>query len=276
VAERYAVWLARDAVAVRGPDAPAYLQGQLSQDLQATGPKAVWSWVLSPQGKVDALVRVTPLSGDDNWLLDTDQGWGDALVDRLNRFKLRTKVEVERLPWKVLSHRNTGYFGYGPDVIPFDWGHLQGYDQIGEDPRPPDGVPLMSAEDYDAERIVAGFPKMGAELTDKTIPAETGLIDRTVSFTKGCYTGQELVARIDSRGSNVPRRLRGLVFPEQVVVGTELVDVEGRPAGLVTSAAHSAARGWVGLGYVRRGVEVPGTVRAGDGGPDVEVRELPG
>ena len=65
--------------------------------------------------------------------------------------------------------------------------------------------------EYEAVRIAAGIPRMGAELTDKTIPGETGLIELTVSFTKGCYTGQELVARIDSRGGNVPRHLRRLV-----------------------------------------------------------------
>ena len=269
------MWLERDTVTVSGPDAATYLQGQLSQDVQSLTDTSTWSWLLSPQGKVDALVRVTPLSGDD-WLLDTDAGWGETLVTRLNRFKLRTKVEIQPQPWKVLGHRNTGYFAYAPEVIGFQWGHLRGYDEIGPDPRPPDGIPLMAAPDYEAERIAAGFPRMGAELDDKTIPAETGLIDRTVSFTKGCYTGQELVARIDARGSNVPRRLRGLVFTEAVAPGTALVDPDGKAAGTVTSAGHSAQRGWVGLGYVRRGVDVPGRVVAGEGGPEVEVRELPG
>jgi folate-binding protein YgfZ len=274
VADRYAVWLDRDVVAVRGPDAGTYLQGQLTQDLLSPDVSvSTWSWVLSPQGKVDALVRVTRVS--DDWLLDTDRGWGPALVDRLNRFKLRTKVDIELETLKVLGHRNTGYFGYPPSVIPFSWGHLNGYDEIGDDPRPPDGTAVMAAEDYEAERIAAGFPRMGAELTSKTIPAETGFVDRTVSFTKGCYTGQELVARIDSRGSNVARRLRSLELPEPVDAGADLVDDEGNVAGAVTSAAHSAARGWVGLGYVRRGVDVPGRLQAGPGGPQVEVRELP-
>jgi folate-binding protein YgfZ len=275
MAERYAVWLQRDTVTVRGPDATAYLQGQLSQDVQSLAGSSTWSWLLSPQGKVDALVRVTRLS-DDDWLLDTDAGWGEAMVTRLNRFKLRTKVEIQAQPWKVLGHRNTGHFGRAPAVISFRWGNLSGYDEIGPDVFLPDGIPLMPAPDYEAERIAAGIPKMGAELNDKTIPAETGLIDRTVSFTKGCYTGQELVARIDSRGSNVPRRLRGLAFKSEVAPGTALVDADGQNAGVVTSAAHSAQRGWVGLGYLRRGVHAPGHVWAGPGGPDVEVGELPG
>src|ERR1700748_997221 len=104
---------------------------------------------------------------------------------------------------------------------------------------------------------------MGAELTDKTIPGETGLIELTVSFTKGCYTGQELVARIDSRGGNVPRRLRRLLPAEGIEAGVARVDGSGATAGTVTSVAHSAGTGWVALGYIRRGVEVPTTLRAG-------------
>src|SRR5262249_37222835 len=91
VPEHYAVWLDRDGIFARGPEAAAYLQGQLSQDVVAMRDDfSAWSWVLSPQGKVDALVRVTRRSEDD-WLLDTDAGWGEALVMRLKRFKLRTK-----------------------------------------------------------------------------------------------------------------------------------------------------------------------------------------
>jgi folate-binding protein YgfZ len=124
---------------------------------------------------------------------------------------------------------------------------------------------------------VAGVPKLGAELTDKTIPAETGLVgQQTVSFTKGCYTGQELVARIDSRGGHVARHLCVLRLPERVEPGAELVDSDGKPAGSLTSVASSWRRGWVGLGYVRRGVEVPGTLHAGTDGPLVEVGNLPG
>jgi folate-binding protein YgfZ len=134
---------------------------------------------------------------------------------------------------------------------------------------------VLSAADWEARRIAAGLPKMGAELTEKTIPAETDLIPWTVSFTKGCYTGQELVARIDSRGGNVPRHLRGLLLPDAIGPGTELVDAAGRAAGAVTSAAMSASLGRIGLGYVRRGIETPATLRAGPDGPEVMVRELP-
>jgi folate-binding protein YgfZ len=110
---------------------------------------------------------------------------------------------------------------------------------------------------------------MGRELDDKTIPAETGLVERAVSFTKGCYTGQELVARIDSRGGNVPRRLRGVVVAGDALppVGAA-VSVEGKDVGSLTSVAWSAARSAaVALAFVGRAVTPPAeAVLAWDGG----------
>jgi folate-binding protein YgfZ len=100
---------------------------------------------------------------------------------------------------------------------------------------------------------------MGRELNESTIPAEAGIVDRSVSFTKGCYTGQELVARIDSRGGNVPRRLRGLVLPGTTPppAGATL-HVEGKEVGVLTSAAVSPGLdAAVALAYVRRAVEPP-------------------
>jgi folate-binding protein YgfZ len=275
VAEPYAVWLDRDVVAATGPEAAVFLQGQLSQDVLALGDGATsWSWVLAPTGKVDALVRVARLA-EDNWLLDTDAGWGEVLLTRLNRFKLRTKVDLAARPWQVLGLRGGRAEVAGQSVVVDAWPHLDGVDLLGHDLSVPEGWRVMAVDEYEAVRIAAGLPKMGAELTEKTIPAETGLIDQTVSFTKGCYTGQELVARIDSRGGHVPRHLRGLLLSAPIAGGTELVDATGRTAGTVTSAAPSPTGGWVGLGYVRRGVDIPSTLRAAGGGPEVGVRELP-
>ena len=106
-------------------------------------------------------------------------------------------------------------------ALPFEWNGWTGVDLLGPGRRRarpgraalPAGVVRCGADAVEACRIVSGIPAMGTELTAKTIAAEAGLVERTVSFTKGCYTGQELVARIDARGSNVPRRLVGLVAP---------------------------------------------------------------
>jgi folate-binding protein YgfZ len=279
VPDRYVSWLPRQVVRADGPEAGSFLQGQLSQDvLTLADGGSAWSWVLAPTGKVDALVRVTRMTGDE-WLLDTDEGWGEALMVRLSRFKLRTKVSIEALSWRVLGLRFTGDAGVdrqaGTVELPSTWPGLEGTDRLGPAPEPPEGWRLASAEDYERTRISAGLPRMGAELTEKTIPAETGIVDLTVSFTKGCYTGQELVARIDSRGGHVPRHLRRLTSAGRLTPGAELTGLDGKVAGTVTSAAPTPDGGWVGLGYVRRGVDPPATVRTGTDGCEVEILDLP-
>ena len=219
-------------LAVRGPDAEAYLQGQLSQDVAALAVGAsADSLLLEPDGKLSALLRVTRTDGQ-GFVLDVDRGYGDAVLARLRRFLLRSKVELEQLAWRDLSLRGAGVgeaaaglltvlAERGVLALPFEWNGWTGVDLLGPedvvlgpgDAALPDGITACGAEAVEACRIVSGIPAMGTELTGKTIAAEAGLVERTVSFTKGCYTGQELVARLDSRGSNVPRRLVGVVAP---------------------------------------------------------------
>lgn len=261
----YVIDLARDVVIASGPDAESYLQGQLSQDLSGIAPGgSAWSWVLAPTGKVDALIRATR-TPDGDWWLDTDRGWGNAVQTRLARFKLRSKVEIEVSELAVVGVRGPvaglDLPAAGLAISP-PWPGVAGADVIGTAPEFP-GLEVLSAASAEAERIVAGIPKMGSELHERTIPGETGLVPITVSFTKGCYTGQELVARIDSRGGNVPRYMRGLRFTEGVSPGAELTASDGRPAGDVTSVAQDRTGQWVGLGYVRRGVDPSEPLAAG-------------
>jgi folate-binding protein YgfZ len=275
---RGAVWLARDVVRVAGADAVSFLQGQLSQDVDALaeGGSAL-SLVLQPTGKVDALVRVTR-TGPDELLLDTDGGFGEALVARLQKYKLRTKADFEPLPdWRCLRvlgdvSGSLGLIGpSGPNArqLPTCWPTLAGVDRLGPDPVVPDGFVLCPAGAYEVVRILAGVPAMGAELDERTIPAETEIVDLTVSFTKGCYTGQELVARIDSRGGHVPRHLRRLLAePGPLPPPGATVEVGGRSVGAVTSSAMSATRGAaVALGYVHRAAA--GDPAAGDATAEV-------
>lgn len=237
--EPTAWWLPRDFVRVSGADAVSFVQGQVSQDVAALPVGAsAWSFVLQPQGKVDALVRVSR-TADDELVLDTDAGWGEHVVERLNRFKLRVKADIEPLAWRCLAVRGTDVEGAVPAFG-------DGADLIGEDPPVPEGVRLGDRAEYEALRIENGWPAMGAEITERTIPAETGIVDRTVSFTKGCFTGQELVARIDSRGGHVPRHLRTVPVEPTAAVGDPVI-VEGRQVGTLTSVA-----GTIGLAYIHR------------------------
>ena len=293
---------ARDMVAVHGPDAEAYLQGQLSQDVEAlvVGAPAD-ALLLEPDGKLSALLRVTRTDGQ-GFVLDVEGGFGPAVSTRLRRFLLRSKVEIEHLDWRCLSLRGaavgeaaagllTVLAERGVLALPFAWNGWTGIDLLGPDDvvlgpdaaALPTGVVACGARAVEACRITSGIPAMGTELTGKTIVAEAGLVARTVSFTKGCYTGQELVARIDSRGSNVARRLVGVVAPAGAAEGDALGAgmtlhageappgdgaADDKVAGTVTSAAWSVELGaWAALGYLHRTVEAPGPVRVrtGDG-----------
>jgi folate-binding protein YgfZ len=298
----------RDGVAVRGPDATSYLQGQCSQDVAvlAVG-DSVDSLLLSPQGKLDALVRVTRRA-DDDYLVDVDDGWGPIVAARLERFKLRVKADIADVPLRCLSVR--GAAASPPTAVleemlsvPFSWGGLLGVDILAP---LDDGVGDATLEDveptvrrcgpaaWEAVRLEAGIPVMGAELDERTIAAEADLLDRTVSFTKGCYTGQELVARLDARGNKVARRLAGVVFAEgepgptpngpdsgdvaaPIPKGAEVVSGDD-VVGAVTSSAWSPELGAVALAYLHRRVTPPALVRVRlpDGRlAEAEARPLP-
>lgn len=218
--------MSRDTIRVEGPDAAVYLQGQISQDVDAIGVgETAWSLVLQPNGKLASWFRIHRVA-EQEFLLDTDEGYGSGLVARLERFKLRTDATIDVSDTQLPA--------------PVTW----------------PGAPDPSDE---RQRILAGMPKMGAELTDETIPGEGGqqLIDLSVSFTKGCYTGQELVARIDSRGGNVPRPIRVIQADGELAVGDE-VRVDGDVVGVITSAI-----GDVALAPLMRRVEVGDSVEVG-------------
>jgi folate-binding protein YgfZ len=262
-----AVRLERDFVMVTGPDALSFLDGQLSQDVKGAGPGTTsWSWLLHPQGKVVALLRVTRLN-DADVLLDTDAGWGNAVVERLERFRLRVKCAFELLDWRCVAIRGPRASDVDTGAalrVPMDWPGLIGFDLAGEGGLAvPDGVRDCSPAAYEVMRIEAGFPRMGAELDERTIPAEAGdeLMKRAVSFTKGCYTGQELVARIDSRGGKVAKKLRAIVVEGATVPAPgATIRMNERDAGRITSAAMSPELDApIALGYVRRDVDPPAT-----------------
>lgn len=198
-----------DAVRVSGPDAASYLQSQLSQDIKelAVGAKT-WSFLLQPNGRVDALTEIVR-RGDEEFELRVDAGWGEHLVDRLNRFKIRVKATVEPMPGSV-----------------------------------------GDAAAYHAERVLAGWPAMGTEITEATIPGEVpDVVAVAVSFTKGCYPGQELVERMDSRAAQAPRRLVRLRVAADAQPGDAIV-VDGTEVGSLTSISGTDA-----IGFVKRGTD---------------------
>jgi folate-binding protein YgfZ len=291
----------RDAVVVRGPDARSWLQGQLSQDLAALSVgQSTETLVLSPQGKLEVYCRATVL-GDEVVLLDTETGYGEQLSERLRRFRLRVKADLESGTVSCLLVRGpkaaSRLAGLGPEpgapqagqglgdawvtAVPVAWTGYAGIDILkgaGAGGSAPAGLRLGDRSGFEAARIEAGVPAMGHELTEKTIPHEAGsLVEHTVSFTKGCYTGQELVARIESRGANVARRLRGVVVDPAGECPPDATLVAGeRVLGRLTSVAWSPRFGAaVALAYVRRDVVIPAGARLTPGGAQAEIREIP-
>lgn len=213
-------------IRVSGPDAVSFLQGQVSQDIEALGVgEGNWTFLLEPQGKVISFLRVERTS-DDAVELATDAP-AEHVVARLERYKLRVKATIE-----VDDEREV-------------------------------------TADENAARIAAGVPGH-ADIAGR-IPGETGLVPFAVSFTKGCYTGQELVARVDSRGNNVPRLLRRVEAQAEVHPG-DAVTVDGQVLGEITSAAGGAA-----IASVHRSVEVPADVlvRGSEGEVVARVLALP-
>jgi folate-binding protein YgfZ len=248
----------RAFVRVSGPEAEAYLQGQLSQDVSAGGGL---SWLLEPTGKVIAFLRFVRVGGD--FQLDTDPQAADAVTARLRRFLLRTKAEVEPIDGVHLVRVFDGPRLPEAQIVTA-WPPGDGVqDVIVPDPEAEIGrlgAVRLDPVEYERRRILAGVPVSGVDVDGDTIPAEAGrwAIESGVSFTKGCYTGQELVARIDSRGGNVPRPLRVLQFGGAVTAGAEVLDADGKPAGHLTSAA-----GDVALGPIARRLEPGAAVSAG-------------
>jgi folate-binding protein YgfZ len=287
--------LSRDVLSVTGPEAVSYLQGQCSQDVAALLPgQSAESLLLSPQGKVEAYLRLT-LLGPDHFVIDTDQGYGQVVSARLERFRLRTKVTIEPLEWICVALRGPtsaeALIGKPEVVAPVEWPGFSGFDLLGPEPAGglgqwvSDRVARCEDEAWEAARIEAGVPVNGLEIVEGSIAAELGLVDRTVSFTKGCFTGQELVARIDSRGSNVARRLCGVVvesLPEATpTAGATVVTADGaHEVGHLSSVAWSP--GWeatVALATLHRRVTPPEDVELrwedGDGSHSLPAGSVP-
>ncbi|MDH4147972.1 MAG: hypothetical protein OEY23_22680 [Acidimicrobiia bacterium] len=274
-----AVELARDVVRASGPDAATFLQGQLSQDVAGLAvASSAWTLLLEPQGRLTAWLRVTR-TADDAFLLDVEAGHAEAVVARLSRFKIRTRCELDVLDgWRMVALRGPGSSAVDLTDIAAEvvadagWPEPAGVDLVGPGVTTPAGVLRCSPLAYDIVRIEAGVPAMGHDLDERVIPAEAGIVEGSVSFTKGCYTGQELVARLDSRGGNVARRLRRLEVdgPALPPRGAALVGAGGEVGRLTSVAATGAAGGGpaaVALGYVHRSVEPPASLVARwDGG----------
>jgi folate-binding protein YgfZ len=282
-------------VLVDGPDALTFLQNLLSQDIAGlVDGQGAHALLLQPQGKLDTDLRLLRV-GSAGWL-DCEVGRGEALAASLRRFKIRVKAEVEDRTgdWGCLTLRGPEVAARveaaGGPALPAEphahvaWGWGTGATRLvrADWPGGPPGADLVGPvgeltglwtvlvgeaagfrpaglSAYEAARVRAGVPRQGLDIDEKTIPQEAFLELDAVSFTKGCFLGQELVCRIDTRG-HVNRLLRGLQMSHDTTppAGAGIV-VGDKEVGALTTVARSED-GVVALGYVRRDVEVPADV----------------
>ena len=296
----------RAQIAVAGPDRATYLQGLLTNDIQAltpgTGCYAAW---LTPQGRMLTDMHVLQSAG--MLLLDVPADLAAATLARLDQFLFSEDVRIESLEESM-----TGVWVHGPKAASVidnvvsgssaagvvsgfsrtplsDWANYQ-HDTATFEDNPVSiaridqlGVPgycvflareaverftvalvargarAVSPEAIHAARIEAGYPVFGVDMTDDTIPLEAGIEERAISFTKGCFVGQEVVIRVVHRGGGrVARRLVGLKLAAPAAAGAK-ISSGNREIGTLTSVANSPTLGPIALGYVHRDFTAAGS-----------------
>jgi tRNA-modifying protein YgfZ len=235
----------RDYVGVTGPDAPTYLQAMVSNDVEALGPgEACEALLLTPKARVIAPLVVMRRAPED-YLLLTEPGLGERVQATLirSRFAAKCVIEPER-------HSSVIVLGGSGGIPTADYG-LPAVELLDSDLEP-----TVADEELELLRIKAGTPRWGHELDDRVLPAEAGLEQRAIDFEKGCYPGQEPIARQHYRG-RINRALRLLAMDgDELPERDAELTYEGKAVGRITSSTRDPAVGSVvALGYVR--VEVP-------------------
>jgi len=261
----------RAFVRVAGPDAEALLQRLVSNDVAALGEgESCDALLLTAKARVIAPLRIVR-RGPGAFLLLTEPELGDTVRRHLLRLRLASRAEValEEHPSFLLlgegAAAGEGELGVATD----DYG-VPGLELIAAGEPPADAAPLGD-EELERLRIRAGTPSFGREVDDRVLPAEAGLVERAVSFTKGCYPGQEPVARLHHRG----HANRGLRVLELEGSSVPEYDAELRLGEKVVGRVTSAVRDGVGvvaLAYVR--VEVPDGAELTVGGTRARVAPL--
>lgn len=225
---------------VAGPDARDYLQRMVSNDVESLPVGgACAALLLTAKARVIAPVVVWR-RGEDDFLLLTEPELGETVRALLTRMRLRARCEIE-------AEEHTSRLVFGGEGIATDFpGAVEVLDA--------ELAATLDADEVERRRIEARVPRWGRELDDRVLPAEAGLESTHISFSKGCYPGQEPVARLHYRGK-AHRSLRVLELADVPGYDAELVH-EGKVVGRVTSAVRREDGSVVALAYVR--TEVPG------------------
>lgn len=289
----------RGKLALAGADAATFLQGQVTNDVEALDPgQGCYAAFLTQKGKMLGDLRI--LATEEELLLDTERSALQALFNLIRRFSVgydvvlhkrtlerclisligpdaRRAAGAEDLPREEHSHRATEIAGVPVRVVATD----VGLDVVADAEHARTlrgalataGAEPVADDAAEALRVELGRPRFGVDLDETTIPQEAGLNERAVSFTKGCYVGQETVARLFYRGKP-NRHLRGLSLSAAASTGDE-VRLGERVVGALGSVALSPSFGPIALALVRREAEPGITVAVGESGAPAEVVSLP-
>jgi folate-binding protein YgfZ len=268
---------------VRGSEAAAFLQGQVSNDVEALGPgSGCYATVLTHKGKLRTDLRI--LRGEDWFWLDTEAIGHAVLAHMLRTYTVGREVQFEdvtesRALLSLVGPAARERLDAAPPAAENSFAEgehgiyvatLLGVDVICA-PGTELGVAPVAEEAAECMRIEAGRPRLGYDMDSDTMPEEAGINERAVSFTKGCYVGQETVARLHYRGKP-NRHLRGLRLSEPAERGTDIL-LGDKAVGRVASTCVSPRLGPIALALVRREAEPGATVQVG--GAPAEVVELP-
>ena len=274
---------------VRGGEAADFLQGQVSNDVEALAPgQGCYATILNHKGKLRSDLRV--LRGADFYWLDTEAIGHAVLRHMLVTYSLGRDVQWEDVGpgHSILSLLGPGADGLADTAPPAPehsfvdtgsglWVRTDlGIDILcsnsrAEELRAELGVEEVSEEVAECIRIESGRPRLGFDMDADTIPQEAGINERAVNFEKGCYVGQETVARLHYKGKP-NRHLRGLVLSEPAERGSEIT-LGDRAVGRIGSACVSPRLGPVALALVRREAAPGDTVLVQ--GSEARVAELP-
>jgi folate-binding protein YgfZ len=281
-----AVERTRGKLILRGAEAADFLQGQVTNDVEGLAPgTGCYALLLTHKGKVRMDMRI--LRGADWIWIDCAKGALPVIEHTIRTYGIGRDIRVEdvsgeRTIVSVLGPRARDALAV--DVPEEEHAFVEdgetlyvatdlGVDAIAPAGQAPDGIEPASEEAAECLRVESGRPRLGFDFDADTIPQEAGLNERGVSFTKGCYVGQETVARLHYKGKP-NRHLRGLRLSAPAARGDELRLGE-RVVGTLGSVAESPVHGPIALAIVRREAEPGATLEVGDGGTTAEVVELP-
>ena len=282
-----------------GAEAAEYLQGQVTNDVEALEPgRGTYAALLDRKGKMRADMRVLLLHADD-FLIDTEAATLAPLLSHLEMYKIGREVEIADAgaDWAILSLIGPSSYdtiGLGPLSPEHSqrFFHFEGIETlaVGTDlgvdliVRSGDrerltqaliaaGAAPVTEEAAQIIRIESGPPRFGLDMNEATMPAEAGLEERAISFTKGCYIGQETVARLHYKGKP-NRHLRGLKLSAPAAHGDPL-SLGEKQVGEIGTASVSPAHGPIALAIVRREAEPGATLAIGNSGVSGTVVDLP-